>query len=137
MKRISTMIVLGLMCSTAALADSNAMQSNSMSGSTMTNTNAMSGSSAMAPAKPAHKTKVKAPAKTGGMIGPGNDESVQRCHERPERQSNERRDRQHGWADTALIGIVFSLRKLGEKALARLKPAPFLPTSYSTGKGRD
>lgn len=71
MKRISTMIVLGLMCSTAALADSNAMQSNSMSGSTMTNTNAMSGSSAMAPAKPAHKTKVKAPAKTGGMMGQG------------------------------------------------------------------
>ena len=29
MKRISTMLVLGLMCSTAALADSNAMQSSS------------------------------------------------------------------------------------------------------------
>jgi hypothetical protein len=71
MKRMSTMLVLGLMCSTAALADGNVMQSSSMSGSAMTNTNAMSGSDAMAPAKPAHKTKAKAPAKTGGMMGQG------------------------------------------------------------------
>ena len=71
MKRISTMLVLGLMCSTAVLADGNTMQSSSMSGPAMTNTNAMSGSNAMAPAKPAHKTKAKAPAKTGGMMGQG------------------------------------------------------------------
>ena len=37
----------------------------------MTNTSAMSGSNAMAPARPAHKTKAKAPAKTGGMSGQG------------------------------------------------------------------
>ncbi len=74
MKRISTMIVLGLMCSTAALADSNAMQSNTnaMSGSAMSSSNSMSGNlNAMAPAKPAHKTKVKAPAKTGSQGGEG------------------------------------------------------------------
>ncbi len=71
MKRISTMLALGLMCSTAALADGNVMQSNAMSGSTMTNTNAMSGSNAMAPAKPAHKTKMKIPTKAGGMAGQG------------------------------------------------------------------
>jgi hypothetical protein len=71
MKRISTMLVLGLMCSTPALADGNAMQSSSMSGSAMTNTSAMSGSNAMAPARPVHKTKVKAPTKPGGMSGQG------------------------------------------------------------------
>jgi hypothetical protein len=70
MKLLSSALVLGLICSTAALADGDAMKSNTnaMSGSAMSSSNSMSGQNAMAPAKPAKKPAKKKPA-TNGMMG--------------------------------------------------------------------
>jgi len=79
MKLLSSALVLGLMCSNAALADGdNAMKSNTnaMSGSAMSSTNSMSNSNAMAPAKPAKKPAKKKPA-TNGMMGQPNSMSGQ------------------------------------------------------------
>lgn len=70
MKTFIFAFAAGLMLGGAAMADGNAMKSNAMSNTTSMSNSSMS-TDAMAPGKPAHKPKAKAPAKTDSMSGQG------------------------------------------------------------------